>query len=93
MHKPPGVRVPHTPSSLTDDRPLAVHYHCHLAALVLLCVAVVADNATLVSVAAGIGALGACAFAAFFATVVHRMRHPARAPRLDPGQDAEARRP
>ena len=93
MHKPPGVRVPRTPSSLTDDRPLAAHFHCHLAALALLCAAVVADSATLVSVAAGIGALGAFAFAAFFLTVVRRMRHPARAPRLDPGQDVEARRP
>lgn len=93
MHKPAGVRVPRTPSSLTDDRPLAVHFYCHLAALALLCAAVVADSAKLVSVAAGIGALGACAFATFFATVVHRMRRPARAPRLDPGQDAEARQP
>src|SRR5690606_637392 len=33
MHKPPGVRRPRTPSSLTDDRPLALHFHCHLAAL------------------------------------------------------------
>ena len=93
MHKPPGARLARTPSSLTDDRPLAVHFHCHLAALALLCAAVVADSPALAAVASGAGALGAGAFAVFFAIVVHRMRRPDRAPRLDPGQDARNQRP
>ncbi len=46
MHKPPGKGPPRTPSSLTDDRPLAVHFWCHLAALALLALAHVAVDSS-----------------------------------------------
>ncbi len=75
MHKPPGA-APRTPSSLTDDRPLAVHYWCHLAALALLALAIVSDNAWIAAAGALAGSVGAVAFAAFFAILLVRMRRP-----------------
>jgi hypothetical protein len=73
-----GVRrVPPTPSSLTAERPLAVHYVCHLAALALLALAVVAESALAARAAALVGAAGAAAFGVFFLVVVRRMARPA----------------
>jgi hypothetical protein len=70
-------RLPPTPSSLTAERPLAVHYVCHLAALALLGLAVIADS-TLAAQAAGLaGAAGGVAFGAFFVIVLRRMARPA----------------
>lgn len=85
MHKPPGKGPPRTPSSLTDDRPLAVHFWCHLAALALLAVAIVADSAWLAALAALVGAAGAVAFLVFFVILLRRMRRPAQAA---PGRNA-----
>ena len=79
MHKPPGKGPPRTPSSLTDDRPLAVHFWCHLAALALLAVAIAADSAWLAALAALVGAAGAVAFLVFFVILLRRMRRPAQA--------------
>lgn len=76
MHKPPGKAPPRTPSSLTDDRSLAIHFWCHLAALALLALAVVADSAGIAALAALVGAAGAAAFAAFFVILLRRMRRP-----------------
>jgi hypothetical protein len=84
MHAGPGVRPP-TPSSLTFERPLAVHFGCHLTALALLAVAIGADSALIAALAAGIGTAGALAFGVFFVVLVQRMHHasastPTRAP-------------
>jgi len=76
MHKPPGKAPPRTPSSLTDDRPLAVHFWCHLAALALLALAIIADSATIAAIASVIGAAGASALAVFFMILLERMRRP-----------------
>ena len=76
MHKPPGKAPPRTPSSLTADRPLAVHFWCHLAALALLALAVVVDSVWLARLAALAGAAGAVAFGAFFVILLRRMRRP-----------------
>lgn len=76
MHKPPGSRLPRTPSSLTAERPLAMHYACHLCALALLATASVFDLAWLAAAAALVGTAGAIAFATFFAILVRRMRTP-----------------
>ncbi len=46
---------------------------CHLAALCLVAVAIVADSPWLVRIGAAAGALGAIAFLAFFARVMKRM--------------------
>lgn len=69
-------RLPPTPSSLTAERPLAVHYACHLAALALLAVAVLADSTLAARVGALVGAAGAVAFAVFFAVAMRRMARP-----------------
>jgi hypothetical protein len=69
-----GRSLPPTPSALTAERPLAIHFACHLAALALLAVAVAADNAAAVRVAAAVGTAGALAFGAFFAVAMRRMR-------------------
>lgn len=76
MHKPPGKAPPRTPSSLTDDRPLAVHFWCHLAALALLALAIIADSAAIAAIASVIGAAGASALAVFFMILLQRMRRP-----------------
>ncbi|MEO8134521.1 MAG: hypothetical protein ABI831_11135 [Betaproteobacteria bacterium] len=62
-----------TPSSLTAERPLAIHFGCHLAALALLVAAILADSPLLGAIGAATGATGAVAFACFFASVLLRM--------------------
>ena len=82
MHAARGAKRPPTPSSLSADRPLAVHFYCHLAALAGLALAIVADSATVAKGVAGVGALGAAAFGAFFLILLRRMR--ASAPAAQP---------
>ena len=74
--KPRGKGLPPTPSALTAERPLAIHFTCHLAALALLAIAIAADSAFTVRAAAAIGTAGALAFGAFFAIAMRRMRRP-----------------
>jgi hypothetical protein len=74
MHAAGGTRGLPRPSSLTAERPLAVHFGCHLAALVLLLAAVAADSAGLAQAAGAVGTIGALAFARFFVLVCQRMR-------------------
>lgn len=77
MHGGSGRRA-RTPSALTHDGALRVHFFCHLGALALLALAVVVDSAWLTLAAAGVGATGAIAFAVFFVVLLRRMRSPAR---------------
>jgi len=74
MHAGGSGRRARTPSSLTHDAALRVHFACHVSALALLGLAAVLDNAWLVRAGAAIGAVGAAAFAWFFAVALHRMR-------------------
>jgi hypothetical protein len=74
MHASGAGRRGPTPSSLSASRPLAVHFAGHLVALCALALAIVADSARLAAIAAGVGALGAAAFALFFAVLLRRMR-------------------
>ena len=76
MHAGMGRRPP-LPSNLTAQRPLAIHFACHLAALALLLGAVLVDSVWLVRVAALVGACGALAFALFFGLAWRRMKAPA----------------
>jgi hypothetical protein len=76
MHKPPGKSPPRTPSSLTADRPLAIHFWCHLGALTLLALAIVLDSAWIAAAGALAGSAGAIAFATFFLILIDRMRRP-----------------
>jgi len=79
MHAGQGRRRPPTPSSLSSERPLAVHFFCHLAALAGLALAIVTDNSALAAMAATVGAVGAAAFAVFFVTLIRRTRGPSKA--------------
>lgn len=67
-----GRRAP-TPSSLTDDRALAIHFGCHAAALAGLALALAADSALLALLAALVGAAGAVAFGWFALIVLRRL--------------------
>jgi hypothetical protein len=69
-----GRGLPPTPSALTAERPLAIHFICHLAALALLAFAIATGSALAVRAAAAVGTAGALAFGVFFATVMRRMR-------------------
>ena len=83
MHTARGGNRPPTPSALTAARPLAVHFHCHLVALVLLLLAVLVDSTALATLGAVVGAAGASAYAAFFVVLWRRTRGhaaPAQAP-------------
>jgi hypothetical protein len=63
-----------TPSALTDDRLLRIHFGCHVGALVGLGLGVAAGSAVLVAAAAAVGAAGALAFCYFYATLLHRLQ-------------------
>jgi len=82
MHAARGKHRPPTPSSLTAERPLRVHFLLHVAALALLGIAILADSGVLARAAAAAGAAGAVAYTVFFAIVVRRMA----ASRLDARQ-------
>ncbi|HEX5865555.1 MAG TPA: hypothetical protein VF014_15095 [Casimicrobiaceae bacterium] len=73
MHAGAGRRQPPTPSSLTAERPLSIHFVCHLGGLALLAVAILADSPRIGFAGALLGTAGAVAFATFFAIVVRRM--------------------
>jgi hypothetical protein len=74
MHAAGGKRGAPLPSALTAERPLAVHFGCHLVALALLLAAVLIDSAALTQAAGAVGAAGALAFARFFVLACRRMR-------------------
>ncbi len=74
MHAGGGGRRGLTPSALTREDALAVHFWCHLAALALLALAIALDNAWAALAGAAIGAAGALAFGLFCAAVLRRMQ-------------------
>lgn len=73
MHAAPGKRPP-TPSALTAEGPLDVHFACHVGALALAAAAIAFDSAALGLAAAAVGAAGAAAFGVFYVIVLARMR-------------------
>lgn len=75
MHGGTGRRA-HTPSSLSFEPALRVHFGCHLAALALLASSIAADSRWLMLAAAIVGAAGALAFALFYGVLLRRMRTP-----------------
>ena len=72
-----GRRAP-TPSSLTHERALAIHFWCHLTALSGLAGAIALDSAWLATAAAAVGAAGAAAFCWFAAMVLVRLAQKTR---------------
>jgi hypothetical protein len=85
MHSGGGKRRSTMPSALTAERPLALHFHCHLAALALLLAAVLADSAVLARLAGAVGTVGAIAFARFFVVACQRIAP--RAAAQDPAKE------
>ncbi|HPO19942.1 MAG TPA: hypothetical protein PLO07_12195, partial [Rubrivivax sp.] len=83
MHAARGARRAPTPSALSAERPLALHFAAHLAALAALLLAIVVDSPLLAALGAAAGALGALALIAFFVLLWRRVRglaaHPAPA--------------
>lgn len=78
MHAVPGEGRPPTPSALTDQRALVMHFRFHLTALALLAVAVLADSAWAARAGAAAGAAGAMAYCAFMLTLRARLLGHAR---------------
>jgi hypothetical protein len=74
MHAARGKGLPPTPSALTAERPLTMHFLCHLAALALLALAVITDSVLVAAGGAVAGAAGAMAYCWFFLVVLRRMR-------------------
>lgn len=81
MHAGLGQRRPPTPSNLTAQRPLDIHFYCHVAALLMLLVAVLLDSVWLVRASAVVGVLDAVAFGVFFVNAWRRMTQ--IAPRIE----------
>jgi hypothetical protein len=68
-----GRRAP-TPSALTDERALRIHFACHVAALVGLGAGLATGIAWIAGMAALIGVAGALAFCVFYARLVARLQ-------------------
>lgn len=77
MHAGAGKRRAPTPSSLTAQRPLDIHFYAHVGSMVVLLGACVLGSAWLVRLAATLGLAGACAFGVFFVIAWRRMRQSA----------------
>jgi hypothetical protein len=73
MHAARGRHRPPTPGALAAGPALPVHHAAYLAALALVTVAIVLDNAVAMRIGALVGLASAVAFLAFFALVVFRM--------------------
>jgi hypothetical protein len=74
MHASRPDRAPPLVSTLTPERPLAVHRYCHLAAVAGLVAGVAGDWGLVVQAAGAVGAVGAVAFAWFFMGTLARVR-------------------
>lgn len=74
MHASGPNRAPPLVSSLTAERPLAIHRYCHFAGVAGLIVGIAGDWSLVVQVSGAVGAAGAAAFAWFFIGTVARMR-------------------
>lgn len=73
MHAARGQPRPPTPSALTAQRPLRLHFGGHLAALSLLLLSILAGQPWLARAAALAGVFGAIAFLAFFVILMQRL--------------------
>ena len=81
MHaaRTPGRRPP-TPSALALDAPLALHGAAHVAALLLLAVAIVTRSPLWLLAGTACGSAGALAFLVFFAVLLQRLRRASSLP-------------
>jgi hypothetical protein len=60
-------------SELTAEQPLKLHAWCHLAALALITVGILADVTLLIRIGAAVGAVGAVAFGWFAYLLLRRL--------------------
>lgn len=74
MHATGPGRAPPLVSSLTAERPLAIHRYCHVAGVAGLIAGIAGDWPLVVQVSGAVGAAGAAAFAWFFIGTLARMR-------------------
>ncbi|HEY0855482.1 MAG TPA: hypothetical protein VGE16_00390 [Albitalea sp.] len=74
MHGGGSGRRARTPSALTHETALRVHFVCHVAALALLAGALASGHALVALAGAVVGAVGALAFCVFYATALRRMQ-------------------
>lgn len=74
MHAARGRKRPPTPSALTLESALAVHFYGHLSALALLALAIVTRSGVWLLAASLAGLIGALAFGLFFAVLLRRLR-------------------
>lgn len=74
MHAADGSGLPPVMSELAGEGPLKLHAACHFAALGGGAAGIVLDAPALVRTAAGLGALGAAAFAVFGVQIALRLR-------------------
>jgi hypothetical protein len=77
MHAAGTARRAPTPSALTDDRALRIHFACHVAALAGLVLALATGSTLLAVLAAAVGAAGALAYCLFYATLLVRLQRSA----------------
>jgi hypothetical protein len=70
---PPASGGPAIVSEFSGAQSLKLHAACHVLALVVLAIAILFDDATVVRVGSAIGFVGAMAFAWFTAGVIRRM--------------------
>lgn len=74
MHAAGGGRRSPTPSNLTHERALQLHFGCHVGALAALGLSIGFDSGPLALAAAGVGTAGAAAFCFFYAVLLRRLR-------------------
>lgn len=79
MHAAGKSGLPPLLSDLTAEGPLKVHAACHIAALGLCSAGIMLDMTPLVQAGAGLGCVGAVAFAGFAVVVVRKLGAPAGA--------------
>ncbi len=74
MHAAGASGLPASPSSLTAEMPLKIHAFCHFGALAVCSAGIVLDQTLLVRLGAGLGVLGALAFAGFALNVLWQLK-------------------
>jgi len=74
MHASGASRAPPLVSSLTAERPLALHRYAHALAVAGVIAGIAGDWPVVIEIAGAVGAAGAAAFAWFFIGTLARMR-------------------
>lgn len=87
MHAMRKAKMPVSPAELTATRPLAIHRWCHLAAVSMVGLGIVAEAPLPITLGGAVGFAGALAFGTFAVIVARRTR--ARLAAADPTAETE----